>query len=199
MCALKSFKLFRCITLNPDEQQQISFNQLLRKIKYKKTKLKNNEEEESTDDLNAWTKNKLRGFRRVSPGSPAESNNENKKAPETKRPTPNPTSKSVPPLPPTITPTPTEGRPTMTFDNGRKLYCHFFVNQGKCTHEERTGDKCKFEHEKAPMCRSGMSCSRAKYMYSHPNIGGMRMNQNFLSMFLSMFILNMETRHATLK
>ena len=65
--------------------------------------------------------------------------------------------------------------------NGRKQYCHYFVNQGKCLFEERTGEKCRFAHEQAPMCNNGFSCNRSKCMYNHPNIGGSRnMNMNFL-------------------
>ena len=33
----------------------------------------------------------------------------------------------------------------------RGKYCHHFVNQGICRYEERTGEKCKFEHKMAPM------------------------------------------------
>ena len=42
----------------------------------------------------------------------------------------------------------------------KSQYCHYFVNQGKCRHEERTGSKCKFEHSQAPMCNFGTGCSR---------------------------------------
>ena len=51
-------------------------------------------------------------------------------------------------------------------------YCHYFVNQGHCKHEERTGSRCKFEHKPAPMCNFGTSCSRIKCMFSHPKIPG---------------------------
>ena len=49
----------------------------------------------------------------------------------------------------------------------RKQYCHYFNNSGHCTFEEKTGQKCKFLHEKAPVCKFNGSCNRKKCMYSH--------------------------------
>ena len=50
----------------------------------------------------------------------------------------------------------------------RIQYCHFFSNFGHCQFEEKTGRKCKFAHEKAPLCKFGSECNRKKCMYSHP-------------------------------
>ena len=47
-------------------------------------------------------------------------------------------------------------------------YCHFYVNFGNCQFEQRTGRKCKFQHKQAPLCKSGINCSRLKCMFSHP-------------------------------
>lgn len=58
-------------------------------------------------------------------------------------------------------------------DNGklpkshRVSYCHYFSNFGKCTFEERSGRKCKFTHEKAPMCTFDRKCNRQKCMFTH--------------------------------
>ena len=60
----------------------------------------------------------------------------------------------------------------------KRRYCHFFVNNGKCNYEEKTGSKCKFLHEKAPMCNAGIRCSRQRCMYSHPKMNTI---QNFLA------------------
>ena len=68
----------------------------------------------------------------------------------------------------------------------RARYCHYFVNQGKCHFEERTGKKCQFQHEQAPMCNSGISCTRPKCMFSHPKIQrNQNPNQNFLEQMMS--------------
>ena len=52
----------------------------------------------------------------------------------------------------------------------RIQYCHFFSNFGQCNYEEKTGRKCKFAHEKAPMCKFGSECNRKKCMYSHSQV-----------------------------
>ena len=61
----------------------------------------------------------------------------------------------------------------------RKKYCHYLSNYGRCNFEERSGDKCKFSHDQAPMCNSGINCSRFKCMFSHPRQQGSN-NNNFL-------------------
>ena len=48
-------------------------------------------------------------------------------------------------------------------------YCHYFSNFGKCMHEEATGYKCKFTHQKAPLCNFDGRCNRNKCMFSHVN------------------------------
>ena len=63
-----------------------------------------------------------------------------------------------------------------TYSN--QQFCHYFTNFGKCFYEEKTGRKCRFEHTVAPMCQSGIACSRPKCMYTHPNMDGR--NEAFL-------------------
>ena len=46
-------------------------------------------------------------------------------------------------------------------------YCHFFSNFGKCNFEDKNGRKCKFSHEKAPLCNFDGKCNRQKCMYAH--------------------------------
>ena len=41
-------------------------------------------------------------------------------------------------------------------------------NYGKCNFEEKTGNKCRFLHQMAPLCRNGINCNRLKCMYAHP-------------------------------
>ena len=54
-------------------------------------------------------------------------------------------------------------------------YCHYFSNYGRCSYEERTGLSCKYEHKKnAPVCHDGISCSRIKCMFKHPNSAAMK-------------------------
>ena len=65
----------------------------------------------------------------------------------------------------------------------KRRFCHFYVNTGQCNFEEKTGSKCKFLHEKAPMCISGVKCSRTRCMFSHPNTNAI---QNFLRPMKSM-------------
>ena len=140
------------------------------------------EDVDNIETLQAWTKNKMRGFKRVSPSAP-------------------PAPGSGPPVHETRTPAPPSARRTQTSaaepehqaqpaqpaqpaadtlqdnandDRYRGRYCHFFVNTGKCSHEERTGEKCKFLHTVAPMCNFGNNCSRPKCMFSHPKMAGNR-------------------------
>ena len=51
--------------------------------------------------------------------------------------------------------------------NAKISYCHYFSNYGKCTYEEKSGNPCKFSHEKAPQCSFNERCNREKCMYSH--------------------------------
>ena len=155
-------------------------------------------EEITEEDLNAWTQNKFRGFRRVGPAKSAErytNTNSKSRLPAatktTSRAASGPsgtTSATSPPPPSTSSGTnspPTASPPdpltqTITSDSegpmkrrpGRVLYCHYFSNTGRCPYEERTGATCRFEHKDAPMCSKGMSCNRAKCMFKHPNLAG---------------------------
>ena len=128
-------------------------------------------EEVTVDDLQTWTQNRLRGFKRVSPSSnsapkhkPATNSSTTNRQPQT----------SASPATPASEGSSGSGSARESSAWGpstgseRKQYCHYFVNKGKYNYEE----KCRFAHEQAPMCRSGLACNRSKCMYSHPNIGG---------------------------
>ena len=45
-----------------------------------------------------------------------------------------------------------------------KLFCHFFNNSRNCPH----GNGCKFLHDKAPICRFDLHCSKQRCMFQHP-------------------------------
>ena len=163
----------------------------------KKEKTSNNKEDNietetiedviDDEDLSSWTQNKMRGFKRTGPASPSARSDPKNSPP--KNSTPTGTGIPVAPSQTNIT----NGHPTTSSNTnpqtqqetdsrwsvgGRKQYCHYFVNQGRCNYEERTGEKCKFVHEQAPMCKSGLGCNRNKCMYAHPNIGGNRNMNN---------------------
>ena len=57
-------------------------------------------------------------------------------------------------------------------------YCHYFVNTGQCSYEEKTGTKCKYAHKPAPMCKNGLHCTRTKCMFDHPKKQSNSRNQN---------------------
>ena len=132
--------------------------------------------DDNIDDLQGWTKTKLRGFKRVTPSSHPEPVKEKPAPSVPKRGTQSNdnTGRRVPPpsVPATIpaSPSPHHGQESQNYE--RKQYCHHYVNQGRCIFEEKTGDKCRFLHEEAPMCRSGFNCNRSRCMYKHPNVGG---------------------------
>ena len=67
-------------------------------------------------------------------------------------------------------------------------YCHYFTNYGKCFFEEKTGNRCRFEHKTAPMCQRGAACNRTKCMFTHPNLEGR--NYHFLGRSGSMNNVN---------
>ena len=56
--------------------------------------------------------------------------------------------------------------------------CYYFSNTGSCRYEERTGLKCKFAHvtsdqqtsSRIPVCQLGINCTRPNCMRSHPRI-----------------------------
>ena len=140
--------------------------------------IENTEENPSIDDLNTWTKNKLRGFKRAAPGAAPEPNSA-AKTPSNSPP------KSPPPPPPSRTSTSpqsseanTRSHEVMRTQGGRIMYCHYYSNYGKCLFEEKTGQTCKFAHKNAPICQNGTSCTRNKCMFKHPNTPG---RNSFLS------------------
>ena len=150
-----------------------------------------NSEDNTVEDLRAWTQSKMRGFKRVSPSEPA-ARSFTAMIPSGRTTRPPETSPSMPRPTASTSPTPTNLKekenfnPTHPEDNMKKseerksLYCHYFSNYGKCLFEERTGGTCKFLHRNAPMCKNGMSCQRSKCMYKHPNYEGRQTNQTFL-------------------
>ena len=128
------------------------------------------------EDLQTWTKNKMRGFKRTGPNSEPVRNepggfNKSWKSSKTTA-----SSSSPPATPRKFTGSHGDDQNAQTNTNKttssthRPRFCHYFVNQGKCLFEERTGKKCQFLHEQAPMCNSGMSCTRNKCMFSHPKM-----------------------------
>ena len=115
----------------------------------------------------------MRGFRRTNPAAPHSSKDpvpKKKSTPSTHSPsggapkttTEAPGRKAPSPIPPRPTPgenhSPSNENEQGNVQVGR--YCHYYVNQGDCRHEERTGNKCRYEHKVASMCNFGMSCSR---------------------------------------
>ena len=146
--------------------------------------------EDDLESLSAWTTNKFRGFRRVSPTNKAE---KSKVSPPDTRAPPAPRAPAPARDPP---PGPSPRPATSVNERLQNLarsdnyqadpsprstsqqYCHYFTNFGKCFFEEKTGNKCRFEHKVAPMCQNGTSCNRAKCMYTHPNMAGR--NNHFL-------------------
>ena len=131
-------------------------------------------EEINDEDLQAWTTNKLRGFKRTGPATYAEKVKE-PGASKTKQ---TPAKKKTAPENhdhPASLASVVSSQSNISTKQRRTLYCHYFSNLGTCPYEERTGEKCKFVHDKgAPMCSNGMSCSRPKCMYKHPNTSGRR-------------------------
>ena len=139
------------------------------------------------ESLESWTTKKLRGFKRVNPTvnskKPSETNLSNpgpKKQHSSSPSSSSPSRMSSPSSTPSDTGnittsslSPSDIRVAQSEKQGesyRDKYCHYFVNTGKCSFEERTGNKCKFQHSQAPMCRMGTSCRRPKCMFSHPKI-----------------------------
>ena len=114
------------------------------------------------DDLETWTKSKMRGFRRTTPSIKSTSKNtvDNKSTKQRnvsfddrfkdKRNDDRRKSSSTEQTPEKI------------------KHCHYFVNFGSCNFECRTGRKCKFEHKEAPPCHFGSGCTREKCQFSHP-------------------------------
>ena len=146
----------------------------------------NNTVEDSPDDdiecLTAWTKNKFRGFKRVSPTASSLRCKEPSASSPGSATTPRPTGTSSSTDTKTSQSTINERLQNIaqnSHENHRNSeanrypqYCHFFTNYGRCAFEEKTGKSCKFLHKKAPMCKNGTSCTRIKCMFTHPNTFG---------------------------
>ena len=131
-------------------------------------------DDENIESLQAWTRNKMRGFKRVDPSAPPKPTStagqtSKSSAPLTRAP---PAASSQAPPSQETKPSEAQDRSQENENKYRVKYCHFFVNTGQCRYEERTGEKCKFEHKNAPMCNSGISCTRPKCMFSHPKVNG---------------------------
>lgn len=82
-------------------------------------------------------------------------------------------SKSVKNLPNAETKAPDQDKKSLNNKTDKNLskrkiqYCHFFNNYGECKFEKKTGIKCKFAHQKAPLCKFGVQCNHKKCMFSH--------------------------------
>ena len=128
----------------------------------------------------------MRGFKRVDPTKPTtvkKTMKTNKS--QTKADVHHPPKSQPPPKPSSPSPEASSGK-ERDFENPevyRGRYYHYFVNEGSCHFEERTGRKCQYEHKQAPMCNFGTSCTRLKCMYSHPKVP--RNNQSFLGQTLN--------------
>ena len=116
-----------------------------------------------------WASNNLRGFKRKTPlQSAADGSNGTETVPSQVR---EQARVSIPP--------PSRISEDDTRTGTSRQYCHFYVNTGKCSYEERTGLKCKYLHQKAPMCRFGLNCNKMRCMFSHPKVNEGQVN-NFL-------------------
>ena len=135
------------------------------------------EANDNIEDLQGWTANKMRGFKRTTPVSDSapkkpDPPKHSKHTPsDTKPPPPTPSSTGPPASSSTANPPPSKAVKEKS-QSGRTMYCHYFSNLGKCLFEERTGNSCRFEHKPAPLCQSGTSCMRSKCMFTHPNMAG---------------------------
>ena len=119
----------------------------------------------TTPSLNAWTKSKVRGFKKTSPLSP---NTEQEQIED------NGSSNVMQDIQPhqvNDQSRKTSDSPDQTSDsNSVRSYSHLFSNYGYCAYEQRTKNKCKFEHlANVPVCQNGTACTLFKCMFKHPN------------------------------
>ena len=134
------------------------------------------------EDLEKWTQNKMKGFKRAGPTEAATRKTDSKPSPPVMKKS-SPAAGSSPSVENSANKS--SGNANQVKENAdrgsrRILYCHYFSNFGKCNFEQRTGATCKFEHKGAPMCQNGTACQRTKCMYKHPNVGGIRPTNPFL-------------------
>ena len=124
------------------------------------------EEDDDIQSLQAWTKSKMRGFKKVNPTAQPRPNAETgcTRQPSSepsssaqKSPSTRPPSAATGSLPPDTASTTTTTE-NQRFQPERIQYCHYFSNFGKCHFEERTGTPCRFVHGSAPICQSGTAC-----------------------------------------
>ena len=193
------FKLGRSYLNNAENKKK---NEGQREVdeteKIERATVEDREETEEVENLQEWTKNKLRGFKRVNPSEAAKRQGTNSHTQKQTRaevhPPPRSTTTTTSPhvTPRTTSPAgngtvaPNDIDISEAEDNVyRGRFCHFFVNKGGCTFEERTGQKCKYEHREAPMCNFGSNCSRSKCMFSHPKNTGNPNQNNFLGQMMN--------------
>ena len=108
----------------------------------------------------AWNINKLRGFKRKK-STPTHSTNHIQSVEE-------PVVHENNDEPPTVSPKSTGQNSGQDQPTNSERYCHYFVNKGHCNYEARSGNKCKYLHKTAPLCKFGVNCSTQKCMFSHP-------------------------------
>ena len=109
---------------------------------------KEGEENEKLEDTMDFVRNKNRGFKKITPGAPAEAKKKTlHTGPEvTKKPS---STKTTPPPP--SPPHSKSAKPSP------KRYCYFWNNAENCTFIN-----CKFLHEKAPICKFDGQCNRTR-------------------------------------
>lgn len=121
--------------------------------------LEDDEVEKTTnDDMMELVKNKLSGYRKGNPATQFVPNTNTKIPKQIGKNSAKPNTKTK-----HSDEDEDEEEKKKTKDN----YCHYFVNWGRCTYEQRTGVKCKYDHKKAPDCKFGSGCKRSKCQYFH--------------------------------
>ena len=115
-------------------------------------------EKTNNDDMMELVKNKLSGYRKGNPATQFVPNTNTKIPKQIGKNSAKPNTKTK-----HSDEDEDEEEKKKTKDN----YCHYFVNWGRCTYEQRTGEKCKYDHKKAPDCKFGSGCKRSKCQYFH--------------------------------